>query len=269
MPDSNEHYILATGGKDVERLRLLHEVYGPGTEALFRRVGLKEGMRAVEIGCGSGNIACWVAEQVGPEGSVVAVDNSPGQIEEARRQARERGLTNIEFHVADAYSPRLPEGSFDLAYCRLVLMHLTKPAEGLRAMRALVKPGGLVLCEEMDLACWVCDPPTEAMDRFYALNQALGERHGENFNLGVSLHRHFREAGFAAPEVGTNFAMALRGRQKRLLPMTFAEFAPALVREGLATQEETERITAEMLRAADDEATLFGFPLVVQVWSAR
>lgn len=146
-----EHYVLATGGKDVHRLQLLHRVYGPGTEALFRRVGLRDGLRVVEVGCGSGNTACWVAEQVGPHGSVVGIDVSPGQVEQARRQAAERGLRNAEFHVADAYSPRLPEGSFDLAYCRLVLMHLTRPADALAAMRDLVRPGGLVVCEEMDL----------------------------------------------------------------------------------------------------------------------
>jgi SAM-dependent methyltransferase len=269
MTGHSEHYILATGGKDIERLRLLHEVYGPGTEALFRRVGLGKGMRVVEVGCGSGNIACWVAEQVGPSGHVVAIDNSPGQIEQARAQAQTRGLGNIDFHVADAYSPRLPEGAFDLAYCRLVLMHLTHAADALRAMRGLVRPGGKVVCEEMDLGCWLCDPPENAMSRFFELNEALGKRLGEDFRLGVSLHRLFREAGFAAPEVGANFTLALRGEQKRLLGMTFAEFAPELVREGLVTQAEADGITAEMMRLADDGTTLFGFPLVVQVWATR
>src|SRR6516225_1108344 len=113
MTDHSEHYILATGGKDVKRLRLLHEVYGPGTEALFHRVGLRDGLRVVEVGCGSGNTACWVAEQVAPGGSVVALDVSPDQIEQARRQAASRDLRNIEFQVADAYGPRLPDGTFD------------------------------------------------------------------------------------------------------------------------------------------------------------
>lgn len=88
MSDHAEHYILATGGKDAQCLRLLHEVYGPGTEAAIHRAGLKPGVRVVEVGCGSGNIACWAAEQVGPQGSVVGIDNSPGQIEQARQQAR-------------------------------------------------------------------------------------------------------------------------------------------------------------------------------------
>jgi 2-polyprenyl-3-methyl-5-hydroxy-6-metoxy-1,4-benzoquinol methylase len=269
MTDLAEHYILATGGKDVKRLRLLHEVYGPGTEALFQRVGLRDGLRVVELGCGSGNTACWVAQQVAPSGSVVAIDVSPDQIEVARKQARLRNLRNIDFHVADAYSPRLPESSFDLVYCRLVLMHLKRPAAALGAMRALVRPGGRVVCEEMDLGCWLCDPPADAMTRFFALNVALGERRGENFCLGASLHRLFREIGFARPEVSANFTLALRGEQKRLLGMTFAEFAPELVHEGLASQEEVDRVAADLITLADDETTLFGFPLVAQVWAVR
>lgn len=269
MTGLNEHYILATGGKDVERLRLLHQVYGPGTETLFHRVGLRDGLRVAEVGCGSGNIACWVAEKVGPGGSVVAIDNSADQVEQARRQAQARGLRNIEFQVADAYSPRLPESSFDVAYCRLVLMHLTDPGKALAAMRRLVRPGGKVVCEEMDLGCWLCDPPADAMRRFFELNEALGERRGEHFRLGASLHRLFRQAAFPRPEVGTNFALALRGEQKRLLAMTFMEFAPELVREGLATQPEVDRIAREMMKLADDETTLFGFPLVVQVWATQ
>lgn len=269
MPHGPEHYILATGGRDAERLRLLHEVYGPGTEAVLRRAGLRDGMRVVEVGCGSGNIACWAAEQVGPGGSVVAIDVSPEQVEQARRQAESRNLRNIEFRVADAYSPGLPDGSFDLAYCRLVLMHLTCPADALAAMRGLVRPGGVVACEEMDLGRWLCDPPADAMTRFFALNTALGERRGEDFSLGASLHRLFRDAGFARPEVGANFALAVRGERKRLLGMTFAEFAPELVREGLATQDEVDRVTAGLMTLADDETTLFGFPLVVQVCATR
>jgi SAM-dependent methyltransferase len=269
MKDRAEHYILATGGRDIERLRLLHEVYGPGTEALFHRVGLRDGMRVVEVGCGSGNIACWVAEQIAPNGFVEGIDNSPAQIEQARKQAAARGLINIDFRVADAYSPRLPESAFDLAYCRLVLMHLTDPAAALKEMRLLVRPGGKVVCEEMNLACWLADPPARAMTRFIELNIALGERREEDFLLGASLHRLFRQVGFAHPEVHANFTLALRGEQKRLLGMTFIEFAPELVREGLATQAEVDDVAKEMLRLADDEATLLGFPLVVQVWATR
>jgi 2-polyprenyl-3-methyl-5-hydroxy-6-metoxy-1,4-benzoquinol methylase len=269
MVEQGEHYILATGGKDMERLRLLQEVYGPGSRASLLRAGLAAGQRVLEVGCGSGNMACWIAEQVGAAGSVVGIDNSAGQIELARQQAKTRGLANVEFQVADAYSPRLPEGSFDLVCCRLVLMHLTRPVEALAAMRSLVKPSGVVLAEEMELGVWLCDPPTEAMNQFYELNVALGELRGEHFRLGSSLHGVFQEAGFERPEVGSNFVLALRGEEKQMLWMTFDEFAPEAVRENLVSQRDADRLGAELRKLAADEKTLFGFPLLVQVWGRK
>jgi SAM-dependent methyltransferase len=266
MSTDSDRYILATGANDVERLRLLEEVYGPQSQALFRRAGLREGMRVVEIGCGSGNMSCWLATQVGASGSVVGVDNSAAQVEQARRQAEARKLANVQFVVADACAPGLPAASFDMAYCRLVLMHLPRPAGGLRAMREVVRPEGRVLCEEMDLSRWVCDPPSRLMDRLFQLNVLLGDRHGGHFRVGTSLHRLFAQAGFAAPEVSANFPFALRGETKRLIGLSFLEFAPELVQEGLAAQAEVEAIGAEAMRLAEDDTTLFGFPLIVQVW---
>jgi ubiquinone/menaquinone biosynthesis C-methylase UbiE len=269
MPEFPEHYILATGGKDVRRLRILHEVYGPGTEVLLGRFGLRDGMRVLEVGCGSGNTACRVAKRVGPSGSVLGIDNSPDQVEQARQMARNRGLRNVEFQVADAYSPRLPEESFDLAYCRLVLMHLTHPKDALAIMRSLVKPGGAVACEEMVQSVWLCDPPSDPVRRFHELAMALGERIGEHFCLGAELHRLFYEVGFQQPEVGANFPLAIRGEQKQLLGLTFDEFGPELVRLGLASLEEVERVTAGLMAVAADQTTLMGFPLVTQVWAKR
>jgi hypothetical protein len=107
------------------------------------------------------------------------------------------------------------------------------------------------------------------MDRLFQLNVALGERHGGHFRLGTSLHRLFRQAGFPAPEVSANFPFALRGEAKRLIGLSFLEFAPELVQEGLASREEAEAIAAEAMRLADDDTTLFGFPLIVQVWASR
>ncbi len=269
MNTPSERYILATGSGEVERLRLLQEVYGPQSQALLQRAGLREGLRVVEIGCGSGNISCWLAEQVGSRGSVVGIDNSGDQVEQARQQAKSRGLANVEFQVGDANAPDLPEGTFDLAYARLVLMHLAQPGEALKRMRRLVRPGGRVACEEMDLTRWICEPPSELVRRFYELNIALGERHGGHFRLGPSLPRLFLDAGFAKPEVGANFPFALSGEQKRLLELTFLEFAPELIQEKLATQAEVDAIAGELARVAGDHTTLLGFPLLVQVHATR
>src|SRR5579884_1061642 len=119
MKSSSTAYILATGSQDVERLRLLNQVYGHASHAVLRRAGLAEELRVVEIGCGTGNMTCWIARQVGPGGAVIGLDKNQPQIEQARRQAAERKLTNVTFQQGNAYAPGLPSESFDMAYCRL------------------------------------------------------------------------------------------------------------------------------------------------------
>jgi SAM-dependent methyltransferase len=262
-------YILSAGEPEVERLRLLNDSYGPASEAFLRRAGLRPGMRIVEIGCGTGNMTCWLAKQVGPTGAVVGVDRSPDQLEMARRLAEERGLPNVTFHAADVRSLGLPTESFDLAYCRLLLMHLKRPLDVVRGMRDLVRLGGVVAAEEMDLGVWLCDPPSPLMARFFDFNLAIAARRGTHFNLGRSLHNVFREAGLHHPEVSSSFPLLLRGDAKRLLGLTFVEFAPALVSEGLATQAETDAVTAECFRVAEDDTILLGLPFVGQVWATR
>jgi tRNA A58 N-methylase Trm61 len=65
MKSSSTVYILTTGAQDVERLRLLNLVYGPASHAVLRQAGLAEGLRVAEMGCGTGNVTCWIARQVG------------------------------------------------------------------------------------------------------------------------------------------------------------------------------------------------------------
>ena len=107
------------------------------------------------------------------------------------------------------------------------------------------------------------------MERFFELNLKLGEHCGEDYRLGSALPRLFREAGFGVPEATAHFPLVLRGETKRLLAMTFDQFAPALVKEGLATLEAVKQIAQDMAQVAADETTLLGLPLTVQVWAVK
>src|SRR5215472_13163917 len=102
MKSTSTVYILSTGAQDVERLRLLNQVYGPASRAVLRLAGLAEGLRVAEIGCGTGNVTCWIARQVGQRGAVIGIDKNQPQIEQARLQATEQKLTNATFREGDA-----------------------------------------------------------------------------------------------------------------------------------------------------------------------
>src|ERR1044072_7246664 len=79
-------YVLATGDAAANRLRILHNVYGPGARELLLRAGIKPGMRVVDLGCGTGMTTQLLAELVGPTGKVIGVDYSAAQVKQARAQ---------------------------------------------------------------------------------------------------------------------------------------------------------------------------------------
>jgi hypothetical protein len=59
--------VLAAGEEAAYRLRILHELYGPGTHRLMIDAGLRRGMRVADIGCGIGTVTAWLAKIVGSE----------------------------------------------------------------------------------------------------------------------------------------------------------------------------------------------------------
>jgi SAM-dependent methyltransferase len=156
-------YALATGEAAANRLRILHNVYGPGTRRVLLESGLEEGMRVADLGCGVGIVSALLAELVGSRGQVVGIDANAAQLAEARRRF---GVgTNVRFIEASATDTGLPPGSFDLVYCRFLLIHLPEPHRALREMYALLKPGGILVCEDGDLTACGSEPPS-ALDAF-------------------------------------------------------------------------------------------------------
>lgn len=262
-------YVLATGEEGAYRLRIVNSVHGADTEAFLRRAGLTAGLRVADIGCGIGTISCWMAAQVGSAGSVTGVDVSAGQVEQAVKNAAAAGLTNTHFCHASAYETGLEREAFDLVYCRFVLMHLERPLDALREMRSLLKPGGILACEDGDFTSPFSDPPSDAFDRCFELYRAIGERRGQNFLMGRHLFRLVHEAGFARADATIAQPVFVRGDAKRLPEWTLEECAPALRDAGLSTDEEIARLITEMRAFAADETTLFAMARMTQVTSRK
>jgi SAM-dependent methyltransferase len=109
-------YVLATGEAADYRLRLLHDLYGPGTRRLLADAGLRPGMRVADLGCGVGMVTALLAELVDPRGHVVGIDASAAQLARARERLNAGGSIT-SFVEASATDTGLPPGSFDLVYC--------------------------------------------------------------------------------------------------------------------------------------------------------
>jgi ubiquinone/menaquinone biosynthesis C-methylase UbiE len=265
----DDRYTLATGDLGVHRLSILNTIHKPYTEFLFRQVGLKPGMSVADIGCGIGNVSLWLAQQVGSAGSVCGVDISTAQLEKAQQNAMAEGLSNIKFTLGNAYNTGLSENSFDLVYCRFLLMHLTRPADALYHMQSLLKPGGFLVCEEADFSCAFCDPPSRAYERCFELFLTISDIRGQHFRLGTMLYRFFQDVGLVAPSVSLVQPVVVLAETKSLVDLSLFEAVDAFIEAELTTQQEIEQTLVQIRALAADQTTIFGIPRVTQVWAQK
>lgn len=113
-------------------------------DELMRWARLARGEHVLDVACGTGLIALSAAEAVGPQGRVLGIDLSGRMVDAARRHAEDRGVSNAAFARMDAEELELPDASFDVALCALGLMYMPDPAQALREMRRVLRPGGRI-----------------------------------------------------------------------------------------------------------------------------
>jgi len=177
-----------------EAARLEAKTDAAFTERLLQRVGLREGMRALDAGAGTGAVARVMGRIVGPEGSVVAMDRSEDRLAFGRIRARELGVHNVAFERGDLETGDIPGGPYDLAWCRFVFEYLREPDAALEHLVRQVKVGGKVVvgdCDGHGTQHFPIDPEVQAgLDRLF---RTL-EGHFDPY-AGRKLYHRFKKAG--------------------------------------------------------------------------
>ena len=104
------------GGTSTERDRLLSqaEQYEPTANWLLDQVGVQDGWRAVDIGCGPIGILNLLSERVGPKGVVIGLEREQRFVEMARAEIAKRGMGNVTMVQGDGLNTGMEKGSFDL-----------------------------------------------------------------------------------------------------------------------------------------------------------
>jgi SAM-dependent methyltransferase len=122
-------------------------------EALVGKLGISEGMRVLDLGCGDGTTAVPAA-QAGAD--VLGVDIANNLLAAGKARAEELGLSNLSFQEGDASDlNELDDNSFDLVISIFGAMFAPKPFDVAQEMVRVTKPGGRIV-----MGNWIPNDPT-------------------------------------------------------------------------------------------------------------
>ncbi|MEW2494851.1 class I SAM-dependent methyltransferase [Streptomyces nodosus] len=114
---------------------------GPAYAAAVRDLGLREGDRVLDAGCGTGRALTPLRKAVGASGVVLGTDLTPAMLEAARRAGRDRDGRLL---LADVTALPLRTESLDAVFAAGLISHLPHPTDNLRELARVVRPGGLL-----------------------------------------------------------------------------------------------------------------------------
>ncbi|GIH92635.1 class I SAM-dependent methyltransferase [Planobispora siamensis] len=156
---------------------------------------LQPGMSLLDVGCGPGTITADLAVRVAP-GTVTASEVTEEALGLARAEVARRGLSGVEFAVADVHALDFPDDSFDVVHAHQVLQHVGDPVQALREMRRVCRPGGVVAVRDSDYAAFTWFPEPPELDEWLALYEKVARANGGEPDAGRRLLSWARAAGF-------------------------------------------------------------------------
>src|SRR4026209_664914 len=122
-------------------------------EELVRRLGIKKGMKVLDLGCGDGTTALPAAK-LGAD--VLGVDIASNLVEAGNKRAKEMCLTNCKFQEGYASNlHELKDHTFDLVVSIFGAMFTPRPFDVAKEMVRVTKPGGRIV-----MGNWIPNDPT-------------------------------------------------------------------------------------------------------------
>ncbi len=204
---------------DAELARL-HEqasVLWPVESQVLTSLGLVDGIRILDIGCGPGTITAKIAALC-PNSPVLGLEPDPNRARLAERELESHPRASV--HVGSLSSNQLEAGSFDFAYARFVLQHLAAPEAELAGALSLLRPGGTLVAVDADDGLFAIYPEPPQLAEAIRLSEALQHGRGGDRRVGRKLPVLLEQAGFGEVQLK---AMALTSSD--LGRSTFARLA--------------------------------------------
>jgi len=193
-------YVLGSSHAEHHRLLRQSRLLAGITRHWIEDLGLRPGMRILDVGSGVGDIALLLAGIVGPKGEIVGIDFDQAALAVAARRVSERGLDHVSFRVASLYV--FPaDRPFDAVIGRSVLIHQPNPGLALECLTRHLRPGGIVAFQEPWFSQSICHPKIPLWDDLMGWMTKTFKAAGLDADLGARLPAIFDEAGLFRPQL--------------------------------------------------------------------
>jgi ubiquinone/menaquinone biosynthesis C-methylase UbiE len=265
-------YFIGVHARELERLRAQHAAWQPETHALWQRAGFGAGQRLADLGCGPGFTALELAHIVGPTGAIIALDNAPGFLGHAARQARDHGASHIRTVEADLACLTRVDEALDGAFCRWLLAFLARDLDRvLRCIYASLRPGGvLAAMEYLTVASATASPPLRGFDAHTRAWIRYYEAHGGDTGIGQRLPASLERAGFAIVDIACVGGMAPSShRWWQWWGRLIDDFADTFAADGLMSRADVEHLKTDWASAAAQPVAFIYTPVLLQIVARR
>jgi SAM-dependent methyltransferase len=186
-------YVLGDHKREAARLRAQARLWDPVSHALFDRIGVRRGWRALEIGPGQGSLHMELRRRVG--GTVDAVERSETFASRLETLTKRDGLGPSRIYFSDLIDADLPANTYDLIFARWVFLFLPDPLAHLRLLARALKRGGTLAIQDYHRDTFMLVPKPEEWDAFIAADRAFFASEGGNVSIGVWLPGMMERAG--------------------------------------------------------------------------
>lgn len=264
-------YVLGTHDDEIVRLGLQHRVWRPNVLDCWRRVGITEGSKVIDVGAGPGYATLDLAEIVGPTGSVYAVERSHRFNEFAQKVYADRRLHHIQIDELDLMTDSFSVTHFDFAWCRWVACFVPEPIKIVENMARSLRSGGLAIVHDyINYDGWRMGPDCPRHREF--VDEVIASWHdsGGTPNVALQLPAMFEGGGFRVKEMRPiSFAITPADYIWRW-PATFIEtHVQRLLEMGRVDQAFCERLLAEFRLAEQTPGTVMLTPTVLEIVAER
>lgn len=224
--------------REKRRLDALGDHFDAGSIALLERNGVAPGARCLEVGAGSGSLARWMAETVGPTGVVVATDLDVKFLEPLAG-----GVLEVRRH--DIATDELERGAFDVVHARTVLQHVPQREAALARMVAALRPGGRILIEDIVAAETPCFPPLPPFSRLMKAMAAALRARGADPDYGLQLPAALAAAGLRDLGQSARANVVRTGTgDSEFLQLSLEHAGPHLVAAGVVDAADLDAVLA-------------------------